>query len=225
MSTNNFKESNPIIESKTLIEVTSLFHSSAGHEVIEDFNISVRPGDSIALYGPNGAGKTTLLRLMSGKIRPKKGEILYKNMRVDERNVKVRSELASLVATPSLYPDLTVREQLSLIGISWGMESSEVSAGVSDILSRFESIHLEKSFIHELSSGQLQLFTLLTVLLRPFELLILDEPEQRLDDFRKRILVKWLQDRVDQGAAVIFASHDEYIISQLSNKTRMLGLE
>ena len=183
----------------------------------------VRGGECLAVLGPNGAGKTTLLRILSGLVTPTTGDVRLDDDSLDERSRLARRTIAALVGTPAFYPDMTVREQLHLICATWRVSPDLSDTLVSDILARFELATLESRFIHELSSGQTQMFYLASVFVRPFEVLILDEPEQRLDAHRQGLVVDAIIDAKRRGVAIVVASHDHKLVAAVADRRLVLG--
>ncbi|AZZ56854.1 ABC transporter ATP-binding protein [Rathayibacter iranicus] len=187
-------------------------------------DIEIAFGERVAVRGVNGAGKTTLLRMLSGRMRPTVGEVLFENAPIDDRRPEVRSAVASLVGVPSFYPDLTVREQLRLIAATWRMGRAESEERVDAVLEEFAITALSRRFAHELSSGQTQMFYLASTFLRPFRVLLLDEPEQRLDPDRKAQLARAMKRVSEAGAAIVFASHDSWLVDTVADRTCLLGV-
>ncbi|QOD09941.1 ATP-binding cassette domain-containing protein [Rathayibacter toxicus] len=131
--------------------------------------------------------------------------------------------MASLIGVPSFYPDLTVREQLRLVGATWRMGRVELEQRVDAVLEEFAITDLARRFAHELSSGQTQMFSLAATFLRPFRVLLLDEPEQRLDPDRKAQLARAMTRVSEVGAAVVFASHDSWLVDTVADRVCLLG--
>ena len=175
-------------------------------------------GECLALLGPNGAGKTTLLRLLAGRVRPTTGTVLLRGRPVDERDAEVRHAIAMLIEPPALYPDLTIIDHLALIEALWdGATPSETA------LDRFGIGALRDRFPHELSSGQRQLVHLALIFARPASVLLLDEPEQRLDVDRRALLAAAILEVRDRGTGVICASHDPELVQKVADRRLRVG--
>lgn len=177
--------------------------------------LRAEPGTVTALVGPNGAGKTTLLRLLAGALTPATGSVHVDGRVADERDPAFRATVASLIGPPPLAHHLTLAEHLSLIGLSWGLRADDGRRRGLDVLDRFGVPGLGERFPHELSSGQTQVLALALTLVRPFEVLLLDEPEQRLDTSRARVLGEVLTDLRDAGTTVIAATHSSALSADL----------
>ena len=186
-----------------------------GQPLLAPTSLHVEGGRAVAVRGRNGSGKTTLLRVLAGAQRASTGTALVFGEPVDHRSPAFRRRLAALLGPPPIARELTVREQLRFIAASWGTE--RVDASTDALLDALGIAHLGRRFGHELSSGQLQLFTLALTLARPAEVLVLDEPEQRLDEGRRALVAQVLRERIDRGAALVFASHSPDLIDRLAD--------
>ena len=183
-------------------------------------SLTIGSGQCLMVKGPNGAGKTTLLRMLAGVVRPTAGDVTLDGVSLDERVDLVRRRMSVLIGVPARYGDLTLGEHLALIRATWGLPGGSVgSEAVNDGLEVFEIGHLRDRFPHEVSSGQGQLFDLAAAFIRPFDVLILDEPEQRLDPDRKRLLGAAISSALAVGATVVCASHDAGLRRQLATQT------
>ncbi|WP_158025129.1 ABC transporter ATP-binding protein [Bowdeniella nasicola] len=96
---------------------------------------------------------------------------------------------------------------------SWGDEVKVAREAASEALEQFGIARLQRRFVHELSSGQTQMFALALTLIRPSEVLLLDEPEQRLDAERRALLADILAARVEAGTTLIMATHSPDLVA------------
>ena len=180
-------------------------------------DLEVGPADCVVLRGPNGSGKTTLLRILAGTMAPSEGEATLDGSPVDERDDSTRTAIAALVGAPATYRDLTLVDHLVLIGSTWGQVGKQAAVRSDEILELLEIDHLAERFPHELSSGQQQLFHLSMVFVRPSSILILDEPEQRLDPDKRELLTRILLDRKADGTGLLIACHDPAMTEALAD--------
>lgn len=206
----------------------------SGAVLLPDTSLALRPGSCAAVRGPNGAGKTTLLRVLAGRLRPTRGRATLFDRPLDERARAVRQHIAALIEPPVLYPDLTLRDQIALIVGAWAGAAARPRARADvpavawpgwgvDAIDRFEIRHLETRFPHELSSGQRQLVSLAATFARPGSVLLLDEPEQRLDPHRRGLLGDAILAARGAGVAVAFASHDADLVARVADTSLHVG--
>jgi ABC-2 type transport system ATP-binding protein len=188
-----------------------------GNVLLRPLDVSVAPGRCVVLRGENGSGKTTLLRILAGTLDPSEGSAKVDGRDADERDPAVRETVAALIGAPTAYRDLTLLDHLVLIDATWGRGdgSDERAEG---LLASLEIGHLAERFPHELSSGQQQLFHLAMVLGRPARVLLLDEPEQRLDTHKRGLLADLLVARKQAGAALVVACHDPDLTERIADR-------
>jgi ABC-type multidrug transport system ATPase subunit len=180
-------------------------------------DVELGGAECVVLRGPNGSGKTTMLRILAGTMSPSEGEATLDGTLVDERHDSTRTAIAALIGAPATYRDLTLVDHLVLIDSTWGHVGQRADARSDEILELLEIDHLAERFPHELSSGQQQLFHLSMVLVRPSSILILDEPEQRLDPDKRDLLTRILLDRKADGSGLLIACHDPAMTAALAD--------
>lgn len=180
-------------------------------------SLQIAPGQAVALTGANGSGKTTLLRVFAGLQRPTSGMARLAGAPISERDPKFRARVAALIGIPPLARDLTLREHLEMVAATWGQSAKQAQQRANQLLTEFDIAHLAHRFPHEISSGQTQLFALALTLARDFEVLLLDEPEQRLDSERLEVVIAVLNARKTAGATLLIATHGAEIVDSLAD--------
>jgi ABC-2 type transport system ATP-binding protein len=180
-------------------------------------DVQLGTAECVVLRGPNGSGKTTLLRILAGTVPPSEGEATLDGSPIDERRDLTRTAIAALIGAPATYRDLTLADHLVLINSTWSQVGRRAAGRPEEILELLKINHLAERFPHELSSGQQQLFHLSMVLVRPSSILILDEPEQRLDTDKRDLLTRILLDRKADGSSLLIACHDPEMTKALAD--------
>lgn len=176
--------------------------------LLKPTDVAADPGQCVVLRGPNGSGKTTLLRIVAGLLAPSTGTATIGGRPADERDPAVRAAVAALIGTPTTYRDLTLIDHLVLVDSTWGRDPNSSDDRGLALMSQLGIEHLADRFPHELSSGQEQLFRLALTFTRPASVLLLDEPEQRLDTVKREVVVGLLRERIAGGTTVVMACHD-----------------
>jgi ABC-type multidrug transport system ATPase subunit len=189
-------------------------------QALHPLGLELEPGRSTALFGHNGSGKSTLLRLACGRDEPTTGTALFDGRPVDEDDPEVRARVAVAGDTVAFYPDLTVREHLELITVAHGV--ADADAWIDQVLAdRRLSGHADQ-LPSALSSGQTQALQLAAALVRPRDLLILDEPEQRLDPSARVRLAELLRGEKEDGVAVLLATHQAELVHAVADHVIVL---
>jgi ABC-2 type transport system ATP-binding protein len=174
------------------------------------------PGECVVLRGPNGSGKTTLLRIVGGLLAPTVGTATIGGREADERDRAVRAAVAALLGAPTTYRDLTLIDHLVLVDSTWGGDPDTSDDRGLELLGALGIDHLDDRFPHELSSGQEQLFRLALTFARPSSVLLLDEPEQRLDTVKRQVVAGLVERRTAEGTTVVMACHDPELTQRLA---------
>ncbi|MGC4804868.1 ABC transporter ATP-binding protein [Micromonospora sp. DT233] len=189
-----------------VVDVDGLTVAYGSTVVLDAVDLQVAEGAAVALVGENGAGKSTLLRCVAGVQEPSGGTVTV-FATTPGRSVEFWRQVATTVESPSWYQGLTVREHLDLVRVANGGDPDDGHIDV--VADRLGLTGLADSLPSTLSSGQRQRFLLTATFVRPSRLLILDEPEQRLDTAIKAAVVAHLRDYVTGGGTLVMASHDE----------------
>lgn len=186
--------------------------------LVPPISASVGAGEALVIRGHNGAGKSTLLKVLAGVRIPTGGSVAIGGKPVDHRDRSFRRRVAALLGLPPTAPDLTVEDHVRLVSATWFRERDVAEKTALGVLAELGLNGLLRRFPHELSSGQQQLFALGLALARPFDVLILDEPEQRLDDEHVEMIGDVLARRRSGGAAIVIATHSSALTEHLADR-------
>lgn len=186
-------------------------------------DVSLKSGQALIVRGHNGAGKSTLLKVLAGMITPSSGSVAIAGRAVSRRDMDFRVRVAAMIGLPPMASDLTTLDHVRLVASTWFGDPEEAKSISEQVLDSLQIRHLSKRFPHELSTGQLQLAGLSLVLARPFELLLLDEPEQRLDADRLIGMCDVLAARRDEGKSLVIATHSPVLTERLADRVLDLG--
>ena len=205
----------------TVLKVSGLRRAFGPITIFEKFNLEVRTGEAIALTGRNGAGKSTLLRCLVGADRPDDGTIEVCGHPMSETSPEIRRDVATVIDDLDFFPDLSVVEHLDLLARAHGI--TDPDASVDEVLEEVQLVPQSGQLPGTLSSGQRRRLALATAFVRPRKLLILDEPEQRLDTEGVGWLARRLQAERQQGLAIVFASHEPALVETVATRVVELG--
>lgn len=181
-------------------------------------SVKAARGQALIVRGRNGSGKSTLLRVVAGALKPTSGTVRINGHAPDQKHREFRRQVAAMIGLPPIATDLTVRDHVALVASTWSAEVSDAEMAAEQILSALDIAALGARFPHELSSGQTQLFGLCLVMARPFELLVLDEPEQRLDPERLTRVCDLLSQLRDDGTTLLIATHSLALAERLADQ-------
>lgn len=189
--------------------------------IVDNVSLEVRAGECVVLTGRNGAGKSTILRMLVGADRPTSGSVTIAGRPLLESDVEIRRALATVIDDLDFFPDLSVVEHLDLLARAHGVEDPEPL--VDAVLDEVQLVPQSGQLPSTLSSGQRRRLALATAFVRPKQLLVLDEPEQRLDVEG----VRWLGERLAaerrDGLAIIMASHEPALVDAVATRVVTVG--
>jgi ABC-type multidrug transport system ATPase subunit len=183
--------------------------------------VRLAPGRALALIGPNGAGKSTLLQTLVGLLEPLSGAVFFDGRAVDEREASFRRNVAAVLDDDAFFPSLTGREHLRLVAHGHGV--TDVEDVVARELESFGLVDRADVLPSALSSGQRRRLALAAAFVRPARLMVLDEPERRLDAEMRETLAHRLAGAKQDGLAVLFASHDATFVQTVGGDALLLG--
>lgn len=206
---------------KTVLQVKNLTKSYGEHRIVDNFNLTVAEGEAIALTGRNGAGKSTVLRCIIGADKPTEGTVEVCGMPMSETNPEVRRNVATVIDDLDFFPDLSVVEHLDLLARAHGVADSD--ALVDEVLEEVQLVPQAGQLPGTLSSGQRRRLALATAFVRPRKLLVLDEPEARLDVEGIEWLGRRLRSDLAEGLAIVMASHEPSLVEALGARAVRLG--
>jgi ABC-type multidrug transport system ATPase subunit len=204
-----------------LLTVRDLVRGFGGTPVLDRLSFALDAGEAGAVVGPNGSGKSTLLRCVVGADVPDWGAVSLAGLPVDETSPAVRAMIAVAMDDVDFFPDLSVIEHLDLYAWSHGADTPEDL--VDTVLSDLGLTEVADQLPVTLSTGQRQRLALASCFVRPHRLLVMDEPEQRLDTAGRAWLVDKITEEKRAGAAVLFASHDPELIDAVADRTIVVG--
>ncbi len=194
-----------VAKKDVVLQVDNLKKGYGPVTIVENFSMKVHAGEAVALTGRNGAGKSTVLRCLVGADRPSEGTVSVNGVKVSETNPVIRREVATVIDDLDFFPDLSVVEHLDLLARAHGL--TDPDALVDEVLEEVQLVPQAGQLPSTLSSGQRRRLALATAFVRPRSLLVLDEPEQRLDVEGVEWLGRRLKQELAGGLAIVLASH------------------
>jgi len=176
------------------VEAFGLAKDYGGVPALAPLDIAVEPGESIALIGHNGSGKTTMLRMLAGLLDASDGHALIHGH--ETGSLAARAAVSYLPDNPTFYDDLSVWEHLEYVArmhglVEWDQQAADL-LGMLGLYDRADDLPVQ------FSRG----------LLRPFAVLLVDEPFVGLDAAGKLALLELLDEAHAEGATLLVATHE-----------------
>jgi len=188
------------------LEAVDLHKSYGKVSALESFSLSVRPGEIYCLVGPDGAGKTTLIRILCRLLDPDKGDVFLEGRNINESFDSIKPLLGYMPQQFSLYPDLSIEENLYFYAGIYGLNADEYRRQ-RERLYHFSNLSpFARRRAADLSGGMKQKLALSCALIHDPRLLILDEPTTGVDPLSRRQFWQMLAQLREQGVTILVST-------------------
>lgn len=214
----------------TLLETRGLSRNFDALKAVDSVDFKIAKGEIRAIIGPNGAGKSTFVSLLSGRIAPTAGTVVFDGADVTSLSAhkRVRLGIAYTFQITNIYPSLTVQENLEIAAQSrlkpslfGGASESQIKAAANAAAEAVDLGDLLGEVAGILAYGHQRLLEVaMGLALRP-KLLILDEPTQGLSDGEIENFIKVVK-RVNESATVLLIEHNMNVVLALADRITVL---
>jgi drug efflux transport system ATP-binding protein len=174
---------------------------------VDHVSFEIRPGEIWGFLGPNGAGKSTTIRMLCGILDPTEGsaQVLGYDVRRDPEAIKAR--IGYMSQRFSLYPDLTVRENLEFYGGIYGLSGPTLGSQVDKWLQRSALTERQRHLTTTLSGGFRQRLALGCAILHYPSMVFLDEPTAGVDPVSRRQFWDMIDRFAAEGTTIMVTTH------------------
>ena len=208
--------------SAPLLEARHLVKRFYGITVVDDVSFAVHPGEVVGYLGPNGSGKTTTGRMLTGLVEPSSGSVFFDGWNVSDDPIAYRRRLGYVPEEPTLYPFLSAREQLRLLGRLRELPTAAMEKKMNALLELFGMADAAEQSISAYSKGMRQKVLIIAALLHDPDLLIFDEPDSGLDVTTSLVLRHLVHTLAARGKAVLYSSHILEVVEKLCTRVIVL---
>jgi len=188
-----------------MIEVFGLTKSFGTIRALDDFSCRIQASAITVISGADGAGKSTFFKILIGLLHSDKGQVLLAGKEITNRQA-LTGICGYMPENFSLYPDLSVSENLDFFAAIHGIDRRESMRRQNELLERTGMSPFKKRRVSELSGGMKQKLSLMTILLPSPRLLILDEPTTGIDPQSRVELFAVLSELKNQGCTVLLST-------------------
>lgn len=202
----NFKLKKVEIDMNKLVEITNMTKSFDKKVILEDVNMVINKGDSIALTGHNGCGKSTLLKIICGLTSIKKGNIKY------YKKIKFNY-------VPERFPKLAItpRQYMFKTGMVEKLTKAEIKKKSDELFQRFFMENMIDTPIKFLSKGSIQKVNVVQALITKPDILLLDEPLSGQDADSQKVFIELINKLINDDVSIVMSCHENMLINALSN--------
>ena len=210
----------PSRDGEPLLAARGLRRSFGRLRVLHDIDLTLSPGEALAVAGPNGAGKSTLLRILAGLMRPTAGEVHVLGRPLTGNAAEARRAIGLLSHQSLLYDDLTVMENLTFVARLYGLarpaDAARAALEAAGLAERADESP------RRLSRGLLQRAAIARALLHAPRVLLLDEPFTALDAAAADRLRGMLEARRADGLGLVIVTHHLAEVWELATRVAVL---
>ena len=217
---------------KNLLELKNVSVSFEGFLALNKLNISLKKGELRAIIGPNGAGKTTFLDVITGKVKPNFGEVLFNgNSLIGKKEHKIaRVGVGRKFQSPRIFENLTVEENLeisvsqsvSTLKMITNQATKEKKQEIEKLLNVINLTNSSKIKAGSLSHGQKQWLEIAMLLGQKPSLMLVDEPVAGLTDEETELTADLLKSLAGKNTVVVI-DHDMEFIRRLESDVTVLN--
>src|SRR5579864_1477179 len=205
-----------------MLEAVHLTKRYASLPAVQDLSFSLMPGQVLGCLGPNGSGKSTTVKMLTGLLQPTSGVVRFDSHNIQDNLAAYRKRLGYVPEEPNLYPYLTGREYLELIGTLRGMAYWNMQRKIDSLLELF-SLHSQRhASIGSYSKGMRQRILLIAAIMDDPEIFIFDEPLSGLDVTSALIFKNLVQALGQHGKLVFYCSHVLEVVEKVCTDVLIL---
>lgn len=209
---------------EAVIEIDDVSFSYGDHEVLTGVHLTAHRGELLAILGQNGSGKSTLATLLNGINQPSSGEIRVEGKSTTEYEF---AQLVKRVAYIFQVPEKqfvrnTVFDEIAHGLRSFGLEEDQVKDKTMEFLESVRLAERADASPYVLSHGQKRRLSVACMVVAQPDVIVLDEPTFGQDYHQAKNLVQLLRRLADEGAAVVFITHDMRLVAEYVDRTAVL---
>ncbi len=201
-----------------MLEARRLVKRYFGRAIVDHVSFAVDAGEVVGYLGPNGSGKTTTTRILTGLLEPTSGAVVFDGREVRLDPLDFRRRLGYVPEEPHLYPFLSGREHLQLVGRLREMPAAAMDRKIDALLELFGLGDASEQGIAGYSKGMKQKILIISALLHDPDLLIFDEPDSGLDVTAALVLRHLVANLAARGKAILYTSHILNVVERLCTR-------
>jgi ABC-2 type transport system ATP-binding protein len=182
-------------------------YKGSDEEALKGIDLSIYEGENFGLLGPNSAGKTTLISIICGLLKFNSGKVIVNGIDVNKFPKQIRPLIGLVPQEISLYPNLTIRENLVFFGRMQGITGSTLRTKVESCLEVVKLGQHQSKLISKCSGGIKRRANLVAGLIHDPQFIFLDEPTLGVDVQSRNLIFELLEQLNKQGATIIYTTH------------------
>jgi len=205
-----------------MLEVRGLTKLYTRRPAVDNVSFTIQPGEVLGYLGPNGSGKSTTVKMLTGLLEPSRGMILYRGNNIRQDLIAYKRVLGYVPEEPNLYPYLTGREYLQLVGRLRCLPAAALESRIDRLLNLLALHEHRYAPISSYSKGMRQKVLISAALLHNPEVLVFDEALSGLDVTTSLVFKNLIKALARQGKVILYSSHMLEVVEKVCSTVMIL---
>ncbi len=199
--------------SQASIHVDDIHFAYGDREAVKGISFDVRPGQILGFLGPNGAGKSTTIKMLTGLLRPSRGQVQILGHDMSSAGSEARAHIGVCFEEKNLYENMSGLENLQFFASLFGLKGADCQGALDRVGLGDRSRDRVKNY----SKGMRQRAMIARAFINKPQVLFLDEPTDGLDPVSSAAIRATIKEEAERGAAVLLTTHDMHEADELSD--------
>ena len=204
------------------IKIKKLHKKFGDIKAVNGIDFTVQKGEIFGFLGPNGAGKTTTARMITGVLKPDRGQIELAGYDLETNFVEARLRIGVVPEAANAYHELTALENIKFMARMYGLTGEDINEKAKELLKKLGLEKRMQDKVKGYSKGMTQRVILGMALINDPEILFLDEPTRGLDVQSTRIMHEIIQDLNEKGSTIFLTTHNIQEANQLCHRVAVI---
>lgn len=204
-----------------MIEAKQIYKSFDNNEILKGVSFKVNQGEKVVIIGPSGSGKSTLLRCLNFLEIPDKGEIFFENEEITNKMDinKFRQQIGMVFQHFNLFPNLTVKENITVAPVNLGIKTKEEADKQAEkLLRKINLLKKADKYPNQLSGGEKQRVAIVRALAMDPKVMLFDEPTSALDPEMVGEVLELMKDLAKEGMTMVIVTHEMGFAKEVGNR-------
>lgn len=210
-----------------LIDVQNLTKAFGAHVVLKDITEHINEGEKVVIIGPSGGGKSTFLRCLNLLEVPTNGTITFDGIDITSPKTdinKVRQHMGMVFQHFNLFPNMTVRQNITWAPVKTGMmKTEEANEEATRLLTRVGLLDKESAYPSSLSGGQKQRIAIVRALAMKPRVMLFDEPTSALDPEMVGEVLEVMKELAHEGMTMAVVTHEMGFAKEVGNRVLFMA--
>lgn len=204
-----------------MIEAKQIYKNFDNNEILKGVSFKVEQGEKVVIIGPSGSGKSTLLRCLNFLEIPDKGKIFFENEEITNKMDinKFRQQIGMVFQHFNLFPNLTVKENITVAPVNLGIKTKEEADKQAErLLRKINLLKKADKYPNQLSGGEKQRVAIVRALAMDPKVMLFDEPTSSLDPEMVGEVLELMKNLAKEGMTMVIVTHEMGFAKEVGNR-------